>query len=42
MDLLQLQAAEGANLNALMYGFVSEYMEFSWDPDNSSKEIQIS
>lgn len=31
-----------SSLEQYMYGFVSEFQEFSWDPENSSKEIQFS
>ena len=32
----------GSIINPMMYGFVSEYQEFAWDPENSSKEVQLS
>ena len=36
----QLADATANQLNLqLMYGFLNEYMEFAWDPENSSREV---
>jgi hypothetical protein len=36
----QLADAASNQLNLqLMYGFLNEYQEFAWDPENSSREV---
>jgi hypothetical protein len=40
-DQLGDAAANQLNLQ-LMYGFLNEYQEFAWDPENSSREVQFS
>jgi hypothetical protein len=36
---LELPGLAVENQGAQMYGFLSDYQEFSWDPENSSKEV---
>ena len=43
--LIPLAAAAvdpSANQLNLMYGFLNEYQEFAWDPENSSREVTFS
>jgi hypothetical protein len=37
-DQLADSAANQLNLQ-LMYGFLNEFQEFAWDPENSSREV---
>ena len=41
-DPIILGGSDEAVAIPLIYDFTSKYMEFSWDPENSSKEVQFS